>query len=387
MSHKLVTKIAIVGAGPAGGAAAAALAQRGISDVLLLDRGELPRDKTCGSALSPATLGVLRGLGLRDEVERLGYPARSLLLTTPAGRSLHLHTDQGAIILLRRHFDELLVRRATSRGVGFTGSFRATELIRHGPRVRGVRGVHQGRPVEVAADVVLCADGGHSVFSADPRPKPTIVTVMGWWEEFPFEPHTLEMIFDRRLSPLYGWMFPETADRVNIGICIDRERLRRCGGNVRDVFAGFLHARFRERLRNARQVGGLRGHPIAYTPIVRNLTAPGALYVGEAARLTNSATGEGIFQAVQSGIYAGHAAADVVQGVRGEEEAWRRYRAACRKRFTSGLVGGLAVRAAVRGGLLDAAAMIFGDPRLRRLATRVVGSGLTGTHLPPSEST
>ena len=46
-------RIAIVGAGPAGSTAALALARAGKSEVILLDRDQFPRMKTCGSALSP----------------------------------------------------------------------------------------------------------------------------------------------------------------------------------------------------------------------------------------------------------------------------------------------------------------------------------------------
>ncbi|HEY1127510.1 MAG TPA: FAD-dependent oxidoreductase, partial [Actinomycetota bacterium] len=42
-------EVLIVGAGPAGASAAVALAQRGVRDILLVDRDRFPRDKTCGS--------------------------------------------------------------------------------------------------------------------------------------------------------------------------------------------------------------------------------------------------------------------------------------------------------------------------------------------------
>ena len=154
------------------------------------------------------------------------------------------------------------------------------------------------------------------MFSSDKRPKRTISTLMGWWEGMPFLPNTLEMIFDKNLSPLYGWMFPETETRCNIGICMDGEGPdgRKTERNVREVFARFLEDHFRDRLRDARQIGKLKGHPISYTTWIRDLTAPGMLHLGEAARITHNATGEGIFQAMQSGLYAADALADVLGG-------------------------------------------------------------------------
>jgi len=56
--------VAVVGAGPAGAAAALRLAQLGVRDVVLLDRADFPRDKTCGSGLSPRGIRTLRELGV-----------------------------------------------------------------------------------------------------------------------------------------------------------------------------------------------------------------------------------------------------------------------------------------------------------------------------------
>jgi hypothetical protein len=105
---------------------------------------------------------------------------------------------------------------------------------------------------------------------------------MGWWEGFSFEPNTMEMIFDPHLAPLYGWMFPEGPQRVDIAICIDGQDAdgRKTERNVREVFARFLEGHFGERLRGARQVGRFKGHPIVHTTWIAHLGAPGRLATG-----------------------------------------------------------------------------------------------------------
>ncbi len=60
--------VIVVGAGPAGSSTAYFLAQAG-HHVLLLDRADFPRDKTCGDGLSPRALRVLGLMGAREEVE------------------------------------------------------------------------------------------------------------------------------------------------------------------------------------------------------------------------------------------------------------------------------------------------------------------------------
>ena len=64
--------VIVVGAGPAGSTAAAALARRG-RDVVLLDRAAFPRDKPCGDGIPPGTVGILHDLGLRDGLGAAGF--------------------------------------------------------------------------------------------------------------------------------------------------------------------------------------------------------------------------------------------------------------------------------------------------------------------------
>ncbi|MEO6509485.1 MAG: FAD-dependent monooxygenase, partial [Nocardioides sp.] len=64
-SPPLRTDVLVVGAGPAGSAAAAWAARAG-HDVLLADAAVFPRDKTCGDGLTPRAIGELQRLGLQD---------------------------------------------------------------------------------------------------------------------------------------------------------------------------------------------------------------------------------------------------------------------------------------------------------------------------------
>jgi flavin-dependent dehydrogenase len=351
-----------------------------VKRVVLVDKDRFPREKTCGSALSPNGIVLAEELGIGDDVRRLGYPIHSLRLVTPGDREIHLTTGEGSsIVLLRKHFDNLLVERAQALGVEFVSEFRATQLLREGDRVVGVR----GKDGELRADYVLAADGAHSIFSTDPRPKRTISTLMGWWEGMPFAPGTMEMIFERELAPLYGWMFPETTERVNIGICMDGEDAdgRKTERNVREVFARFLERHFAERLRGARQIGKLKGHPISYTTWIRDCTGPGIVYLGESARMTHNATGEGIFQAMQSGLYAADAVADVLAGQATEARAWAKYRWRCRRRFTAAFALGHAVRGVLKTPLLEGIALAYNSPTVRKAAFWALSSALAGSQL------
>jgi geranylgeranyl reductase family protein len=370
--------VIIVGAGPAGASAAVALAQRGVKDVLLLDRATFPREKTCGSGLSPNAIVLAEELGIGADLRRKAVQIQSVKVVTPGGRTMVLSSNASAVILLRREFDNLLLERARALGVSFEGGVRATELLRDGDRVVGVR-MADGR--EIRARFVLCADGAHSIFSADPRPKRSLSTLMGWWDGAEFEEGQIEMVFDRNVSPLYGWLFPEGGSRVNIGICMEgqEEDGEKASRNVRDVFARFLADHYEARLRRATQVGKLKGHPIVYTTWVGHNAAPGTLYVGESARVTHNATGEGISQAMQCGIFAAEAVSGVLAGSIDEERAWRAYVWRHRRRFTAGFLAGHALRAVIRSPVLDGLAALYNQPAIRRSVVRVLGSALAGS--------
>lgn len=370
--------VAIVGAGPGGAAAAVALGQLGISNVVLLDREGFPRDKTCGSGLSPNALKIIEKLGIAAQVRDIGHAINTVRIVTPGGRELMVSSDAAAIVCLRREFDHLLVQRAQSLGVTLDTPFRADQVLEEDGRVVGVRGF-DGR--EVRAKYVLFADGAHSIFSRDQRPKRSIATLMGWWENFPTQTHTLDMIFDKDVAPLYGWMFPETDDRVNIGICVDGqdEDGNKSTKNLRTTFEGFLQRYYGEQLKTAKQLGKWKGHPIVYTTWIGEMTRPGGLYLGEAARITHNATGEGISQAMESGVFAAEAVAAVLKKGTSESSAWRGYVNQHRKRFTGSFLAGHALRAVIDSSFLDGVADLYNNPTVRKLVTKVLGSALAGS--------
>ena len=104
--------VVIIGAGPAGGSAALRLARLGL-EVLLVDRGTMPRGKLCGCCLSPAALAELRELGLRSLLER-AVPLERIRLAA-GGREAAIDVQDGAT-LSRESLDTALVAEAIAAG-------------------------------------------------------------------------------------------------------------------------------------------------------------------------------------------------------------------------------------------------------------------------------
>jgi flavin-dependent dehydrogenase len=139
--------VGIIGAGPAGLATAVHLGQLGIERVVIVDRLDFPRDKTCGSAVSPKCCAVLNGLGVSEAVERESYTISGLRLVTPRGHDVIMSSPQDvALICNRRTLDHLLLQRGQQCGARFLGNFEASHLLQRGDRVVGFRSA-DGREV------------------------------------------------------------------------------------------------------------------------------------------------------------------------------------------------------------------------------------------------
>src|SRR5262249_56567069 len=120
-------------------------------------------------------------------------------------------------------------------------------------------------------------------------------------------------------------------------------------------------------------------HAIAHASVVDRVTRPGALRIGESARLTHHGTGEGISQAMQSGIFGAEAVARVVRGEATETASWRRYLWTLRRRFTVGFVAGHVLRDVVDSKMLDRLARTYNSASFRRSIRWLMGAALTGS--------
>ena len=363
-------KVVVVGAGPAGSAAALRLAQLGVDEVVIVDLHDFPRHKTCGSGLSPRAIQVLRQLEVWDAVEPIAYPIKGLRIVTREGHEAYVSGGEAAqaAICLRHDLDYEIHKRSLERGVKFLPNFAAHEAITRGDRWIGVR-ARDGR--EVHADWVIVANGAHTAFSTCEGPKHTIHTIMGWWEGVEYRANHLEMIWDDLTLPYYGWLFPETETRVNIGITYqDDHKLK----NARRIFRAFLAKHYAQRLREAEPVGKWKGHPIVYTYRTGTLWSPGRVVVGEAGRMTHPATGEGIYQAMRSGMFGAEAVAEVLSGRSLEHEAMARYDRRCATTFMPSFWAGGLFRQVVRTPFLDYVVKTGNNPRVKAATARVLAS-------------
>jgi len=372
LSNRLDANVVVVGAGPAGAATATHLGRLGVDGVVLVERHDSPREKTCGSGVSPNGIRALRELGVWEEIARDAYPITGLRLVTPKGREAYLSGGAAvdAVVCRRSTLDHLVLKQAVSNGTRFVPHFEVRSLIEERGRVAGVL-ARDGR--EVRARYTVVAGGTHCALVPARRGRRLIQAIMGWWEGVPFRPNHLEMVFDPMVRPLYGWLFPESPHLVNIGITYE-DRGGHDRNNARDLFRRFLDRHYAKRLEGARPVGTWKGHPIAYSYRVEGLSSQGRLVVGESGLLTHPATAEGIAQALRSGIMAAESLRDILVAGADESDAFSSYENRCRRAFRGSFLRGLLFRGFVRTPALDGMLRLGESPLVRRAAARILAS-------------
>lgn len=367
--------VAVVGAGPAGAAAALA-ARRAGARVLLLDRADFPRDKVCGDGIAAHALDVLADLGVPDAVA--GYrPVRALRLVGPGGGAVARPLPRVAHTVPREVFDARLVAAAVAAGA---------ELRRHTVRRLEVRDDRVVLDGELTARAVIGADGAGSVvrreFGHPVNPERHLaLAIRGYAPALPGPPEQLIVTSDAHW-PAYAWSFPIGDGRANVGYgeVLRGEPLTRA--HLLDRLAALLPGI------DPASVTALRAH---HLPLSTHRPQPGRgrlVLAGDALSLINPFTGEGIFYALLSGALAGTAAAG------SPEYTARRYTAALRRRLGTHLRHSSAaawlarhrqvVDAAVRAARSDARVfgrvveLGLGDGRLDARTLAMIGKGLLG---------
>ncbi|HEX6703283.1 MAG TPA: geranylgeranyl reductase family protein [Albitalea sp.] len=311
--------VLIVGAGPAGSAAAITLARAGF-EVVLVDQHPFPRDKICGDGLIPDAHNALRKLGVLDEVMALAQPSSHVGCIGPRGGRVDV---PGTLAVLpRKELDHVLCRAAVAAGARMFAPVRFAATIEEGGRVVGAKLNAGDDPREIRATWVLLATGAvpQALLAAgmSERHTPSGIALRGYVRNprMVGRIDKLEIVWHRAVSPGYGWIFPCRDGVFNVGVGVADSHIEQRGGklakkdiNLRQVFDDFtrIYAPARELVEGGEWVGPLKGAPLRCTLEGARYSRPGLIVTGEAAGSTYSFSGEGIGKALETGILAAEA--------------------------------------------------------------------------------
>ncbi len=298
--------LAVVGAGPSGTAAAITAAAHGLRTICL-DRAIFPRDKTCGDGLTANALRLLERLGIEPNDLNL-TPVTTTVLVTPAGQQIELPMPADGLhgaVVKRVELDAALVALARRRGVEVREGWEVENVVVHDDGVQ---------LDDVFARYAIAADGHWSPVRR--ALEPDTPRDLGEWHAVRqyFEgvaDDRLFVAFEPDLLPGYAWVFPLGNGRANVGYGVLRSDGRR-GGELKGLWPELLQ---RPTMRailgdNARPVDNVRAWPIPTRYSPERLThGDRVLFAGDAAGVVDPMTGEGIAQAIETGMLAADAIA------------------------------------------------------------------------------
>jgi geranylgeranyl reductase family protein len=329
--------VIVVGAGPAGAAAAHYLAATGRS-VLMLEKATFPRDKVCGDGLTPRAVSELIRMGVPMRPED-GWMRNEGLRVVGGGHTLHLPWPEidrypaYGLAKARTGLDQTLAHHARATGAKLLEGMNVTAPVvddRTG-RIVGVtarpvddrgRRVADAAEVTYRAPVVIAADGvsariatAMGIVKSDDRPMGVAVRTYfrtprhddSWMEShlelWEGEPRKSALL------PGYGWVFPLGDGTANVGLGSVSSTARATQLDYRSLLAAWMRNAPPEwEFTPENQVGPVRGAALPMAFNRQPLSRRGLLLVGDSGGMVSPFNGEGIAY----GLQAGRIAADVI---------------------------------------------------------------------------
>jgi menaquinone-9 beta-reductase len=334
--------VAIVGAGPGGSSAAIALSRKGYS-VALLDKQQFPREKLCGDFLNPVSWPLLRELEIDREVLACRHEKITRFrFTSFSGDETEVPlpgSEDGTCVGLgmrRFDLDHVLLKKAASEGATLFQECNLTDLQTEAQSWL-LRFDRAGMIEALRARVLIGADGRNSWVArrlglADPG------TMNGRSVGFQFRLAGSNWNTDKveiHLFPGgYAGIVGVGGGTVNLCLAIEKDRLRdrRPQPFLLDTCLP-QNSRLEEVLNGSRVSETRSTYPVYFPP--RRAYGEGLLLVGDAARVNEPVTGEGIYCALKSGALAARTIDQAFQKRDFSAHQLSSYERVCRSDFRS----------------------------------------------------
>jgi geranylgeranyl reductase family protein len=320
--------IVIAGAGPAGATASLFLCKEHIPHVVL-DKSVFPRDKTCGDALSGKVADVLRTLDSSIHTEfgsliETFLRCNGILFSAPNGKTLEVPFSNNpeamkypaGYIAKRFRFDEFLFRKID----------RHIARVIEGAEIKTVSRIDDGLEIGYSAEeedkalrckLLIGAEGDRSVTARSlagyrVNRKHYSAGVRAYYKGVKrlHKHNFIELHFLKELLPGYFWIFPLPNGEANVGVGSPSRIVSGKKLNLKSEILRITreHPVFKERFSDAEMIGEMKGGGLPLGSESRNISGGNFMLTGDAASLIDPFTGEGIGNAMLSGLKAGQQA-------------------------------------------------------------------------------
>jgi menaquinone-9 beta-reductase len=313
--------IAIIGAGPAGITAAITLGKKGIP-CLLIDKHHFPREKICGDGLSgkvvstlnkidPAYVSDLASSGLVTDSHAVRFYSPSLKMM-----ELSFIPDQPSIpagfISKRIDFDNFLLAKALAfPNIQFKAGIRVNKVTR-GDHGQFILEDTAGATIAQTSLVLFAAGVDRRLIRqldpAYPDYPEEGLGVRGYFENVKGsdENHAIEIHFLKELLPWYLWIFPFADGSANVGLALPASLAKKHPLSLKELLFHLIekYPHLKSRFSGSELQGQIEANRLPYYTTPCKIAGDNYLLLGDAARLIDPFTGEGIGNAMVSGLEA-----------------------------------------------------------------------------------
>lgn len=317
-------EILISGAGPAGTTTSLFLSRLKIPHTLI-DKAIFPRDKICGDALSGKVVNILTKINPKFVAELTDNSSHytgsyGIRFFSPNGNKLDVPFSTNpeklknapGFIARRINFDNYLFSKIDRNYAQVLEGTELQDLVRNGKKITATL-KRDGKIFEKEIDLIIGADGDRSIVAKklDPQLKKlnnycaAIRAYYSGVSEFHNQKY-IELHFLKELLPGYFWIFPMNDGTANVGIGILSEVVARKKINLRKEMESIIqnHPVIKNRFKDAKLEGLIQGWGLPLGSAKRPVSGDNYLLTGDAGSLIDPFTGEGIGNALYSGMLA-----------------------------------------------------------------------------------